>query len=226
MTALKVIGIILLILLLLLLLRVGVEVRFGDESLVKLRVGFVRRTIVPAKKKKAKKEKKKPESEASATEEKKRRALPRLALTELTDLAATIFAALGTTLRRTCRRLRIDPLEVYVIFGGSDPADIAEHYGYASAAMWALMPRAEELFNIPDPSLHLRMDYDAPQTKAEGTVGLSFRIVDLFAIGLALIVPLAKWLLRYRRAHAHDAPQDAATPDAAKTEEKTEKLSA
>lgn len=226
MTALKVIGIILLLFLLIALLRVGAEVRFGDALTVKLRIGPLRLTVLPAKEKKPKKAKKKkpqPESDAEAAPEKKR-ALPKFALSELRDLVSTVLSALGAMLRKTCKRMRIDPLEVYVTLGGSDPADIAQRYGYASAAMWALMPRLEQLFTIPDPSLHLRMDYSAPKTKAEGSVGLSFRISDLVAIVLALLVPLVKWFLRSRRAHA--APPQTAAPEAEKSEEQTEKLTA
>ena len=63
------------------------------------------------------------------------------------------------TLRRTCRRTRIDPLEVGVIFAGDDPADTAQTYGYANAALWTLMPKLEELFYIPKPSVYLGMDF-------------------------------------------------------------------
>lgn len=234
MTALKVIGVILLILLLILLLRVGVEVRFGDALAVKLRIGPVCRSILPAeekKPKKPKKEKPQPDPVAEAAPPKKR-ALPKLSLAEIKDLTTTVLRALGATMRSTCKRLRIDPLELYVTFGGSDPAEIAQRYGYASAAMWALMPHAEQLFTIPHPSLHLRMDYAAPTTKTEGSVGFSFRIGDLFAIALVLIVPLVKWFLRFKRAHAHDIPPappqtgDALQPQAEANEEQSEKLTA
>ena len=66
------------------------------------------------------------------------------------------------------------------------------------------MPRAEETFYIPDPSLHLRIDYDQERTTAAGALGLSLRVCDLFAIVFALLIPLAKWFLRFKRAHRHD----------------------
>lgn len=230
MTALKVIGIILLILLLIGLLRVGAEVRFGEALVVKLRVGPFRRTIVPMGEKPPKKRKEKEVPDEPAAEKpKKKRSLPKPTLRELTDLASTAFSALGAMLRATCRRLRIDPLEVSVTFGGADPAEIAQKYGYACAAMWALMPRAETLFRIPHPSLHLRMDYQAAETRAEGSLGLSARVGQLLVIALALAVPLLKWFLRFKKAHRDDAPRSAEPPaqaGAAEQTEKTEKLSA
>ena len=69
MTALKIIGILLLIFLLLSLLRVGAVVDFGGELRVRLRVGPVRLTVLPRKEKKAKKAE---ETSEKAPEEKKK----------------------------------------------------------------------------------------------------------------------------------------------------------
>ena len=55
MTALEIIGMILLLFLLLSLLRVGVIVDFGGELRVRLRVGPVKLTVLPRKEKKAQK---------------------------------------------------------------------------------------------------------------------------------------------------------------------------
>ena len=55
MTALEIIGMILLLFLLLSLLRVGAIVDFGGELRVRLRVGPVKLTVLPKKKKKARK---------------------------------------------------------------------------------------------------------------------------------------------------------------------------
>lgn len=233
MTALKVIGIILLILLLLSLLRVGVIVRFGEELAVKLRIGPVCMAVLPKNEEKAKKQRKekKPKEEAAETgESKKKRSLPRPTPGELKELLSTVFSALGAVLRAVCRRLRIDPLEISVTFGGTDPADIAQAYGYASAAMWTLMPHAEELFNIPHPSLHLNMDYSAEKTAVKGSAGLSFRIGDIIAIAFTLVVPLLKWYLRFKKAHSHDAPpahqEGAAGEEPAGKQKQSEKLTA
>ena len=61
------------------------------------------------------------------------------------------------------------------------------------------MPRLEELMRIPDPYIHLDVDYSAAETKAEGEVGLSFQIRDLFAIGFAFGIPVLKWLLQWKK---------------------------
>ena len=168
MTALKVIGIILLIFLLIGFLRVGALLRFGQELNLRLSVGPFRFTLLPAKEKKeTAQEAAKTKKDVEKRAEKKKRGLPKLTKEEKKDLISTALSALRESARRACKRLRIDPLEILVVFGGSDPAEIAQTYGYANAVMWGLMPHLEDIFLIPEPSLHLRMDYSAEKTRAE-----------------------------------------------------------
>ena len=224
MTALKSIGIVLLILLLLLLLRVGVVVDFGETLCVRLRVGPVKRTILPKKKtEKTNEAEKMPQTEEKPKAARQRK-LPKLSFAEWRDLARTILNALKRTLRRTCKRTRIDPLELSVVFAGGDPAEVAQTYGYANAVLWTLIPNLEELFDIPKPSIYLGTDFEKSETSAKGTVGVSLRVCDVLAILLTLAMPVRRWFLRYRRAHQND-PQPKAT-SAVKETEKTEKRTA
>ena len=221
MTALKVIGVILLIVFLIGLIRVGAVVRFGEELGLTLLIGPFRIALLPAKEKKA--------AERGKTEQqdkKKDRSLPKLTRDEWKDLIKIALAALKEMARRACKRLRINPLEILVVFGGEDPADIAQSYGYASAAMWGVMPHLEDLFHIPDPSLHLRMDYDAKKTRAEGTVGLSLRIWDGLVIAFALLGPMLKWYRRFRKAHKNDRSAETAAKETENRETQDEKLTA
>ena len=229
MTAVKIIGILLLLFLLLSLLRVGAIVDFGGKLRVRLRVGPVRLTVLPKKEKKAKR----PEEASPKTPEEKKKPkaagghrLPKLSFSELRELAGTALGALKKTLRRTCRRTRIDPLEVGVVLAGDDPADTAQTYGYANAALWTLMPKLEELFYIPKPSVYLGMDFTKTETSAEGTVGISLRVCDLFAILFTLAAPVGKWFLRWRRTHRSEAKAEppaehAAAPETNEPEKQT-----
>lgn len=232
MTALKVIGVILLIVFLIGLIRVGAAVRFGEELGLRLLIGPFRITLLPAKEKKAAQngeKKKKKTTETGKTEQsgkKKSRSLPKLTREEWRDLITTALSALKETARRTCRHLRIDPLEILIVFGGEDPADIAQSYGYASAAMWSVMPQLEDLFHIPNPLLHLRMDYSAKETRAEGSVGLSLRVWDMLIIAFALMRPMLKWYRRFRRAHKNDQTAEANAKATENRETQDEKLTA
>lgn len=221
MTALKIIGILLLIFFLIGLLRIGAVISFGEETIVKLRIGLLRLTLLPRKKKKPKKQKTPKKDLPEDSKGKKQRKLPKLTVEDIFDLISAVFDSLSGTLRSVCKRLRIDPMELTVIFGGTDPAEIAQAYGIANAFVWTLMPRAEEAFFLPNPAIHLRMDYEAEMTRCEGTVGVSVRICDIIAIVVALALPLAKWFIRLKRLHANNKNPTENSP-----EKITEKLSA
>ena len=220
MTALKVIGIILLILLFLASVRVGVIFHFGDQTTLKLRIGLIRVTILPKKKKEKRTAKADAAAPKSAPPKKKNKLTP----PEVYDLVTAAFEGLKTMAHRAGKRLRIDPLELSVVIGGSDPAQIAQRFGAANAAVWSLMPRLEEILRIPDPAIHLDMDYNAPQTAVSGTVGLSFRVGSLIEFIAAAAIPLLRWYRAYRKAHANGQKPDEAASTA--TEQTEEKLSA
>ena len=233
MTALKVMGCILPFLLLAGFLRVGAVVFLGSAPRVLLRVGALRVPLVPRKKRAAKKPKgsvrEKPSKEKAAKKQGGKRAgLPRPSPDELLELARTALSALGATLRRACGRVRVDPLDVTVVIGGDDPANAAILYGAACGAMYALMPRAEACFHVPAPSLRLRMGYGAEGpsggTSCEGSIGLSLRVCDLFAIAFTLAAPLLGWFLRFKRAHRHDGPAHRGPPKEAKADDTEEKI--
>lgn len=99
MTALKVIGIILLIFILIGFLRVGALMQFGDELRVQLSVGPFRFTLLPAKEKKEtpkkKAKEKKPKSEGEEAKQKKKPSLPK-----------PTKRSSGTSSRRRSRRSR------------------------------------------------------------------------------------------------------------------------
>ena len=104
MTALKVIGIILLIFILIGFLRVGALMQFGDELRVQLSVGPFRFTLLPAKEKKEtpkkKAKEKKPKSEGEEAKQKKKPSLPKPTKEELRDLITTALSALKETAKR------------------------------------------------------------------------------------------------------------------------------
>ena len=204
MAALWILGILLALIVAALFLRVGVRIAFGQELRVTAAAGPVRMQIVPRPPKKPKKQKKHKEKKNPPEKQK-------AALREKRKLGLTPGDI----------RLRIDPMQVSVILGGEeDPAASAETYGWISAAVWTFMPRLEELMRIPDPYIHLDVDYNARETRAEGEIGLFFQIRDLFAIGFAFGIPALKWLLRWKK--EKKLREAAAQAEQAQTVQKTE----
>lgn len=217
MTPLIVIGIILLILLLLASVRVGVIFHFGDQTTLKLRIGPVRLTILPKKKKEKRNQKADAASKKSAPPKKKNKLTP----LEIYDLVTAVFSGLRAMAHRAGKHLRVDPLELSAVIGGSDPAEIAQRFSAANAAVWSLMPQAEEILHIPDPAIHLDMDYNVPKTVVSGTVGLSFRVGNMVEFIVVAAIPLLRWYKTYRKAHANgQKPNEAALAATKQTEEK------
>lgn len=201
MVALWILGILLALILLVLFLRVGVRIAFGDELRITAVAGPLRLQIVPRPQRKPKKEKKpKEKSEEKPQEDPKEKKKLGLTPGDIRSALPYLWQSLKGALRKTRQRLRVDPLRLSLVLGGEpDPAASAETYGWLSAAVWTFMPRLEELMRIPDPYIHLDVDYSAAETRAEGEVGLSFQIRDLFAIGFAFGIPVLKCLLRWKK---------------------------
>lgn len=198
MIALYILGGILLLLILLLFLRIGVEIAWGEKTQIWARVGFLRKQLTsrqdkPPKKKKERKE----ETSVAAENQPKPKKKFRPAFEDIKALFPAAKESLQKGLGKTRQRVKIDPLEVSVTFGGADPAEVAEQYGWANAAMWAVMPEVERLTRMPDPHIHLDMNYDVEKTATRGKAGMSLQIRDVLAIAMAFGLPLYRW---YRQA--------------------------
>ena len=220
MTAVYIILGILLFFFLLSLLRIGVRADFvGDlaDTSVTVIAGPARIQMLPKpdKPEKPKKEKKKktPQEESTKGKEKKKLSL---SAQDIKTLLPAVWASLKGGLRKTRQRLLIDPLELSAVLPGAmDPAGAAELYGYINAGMWTVMPQLEQLTRIPDPGLHVEVDFDSEQLRLTGRLGVSLQIRDLFAIGWAFAKPVIRWLLAMRKrqsaAEKAKAAQSAAT---------------
>ena len=148
--ALWIIGGILLLLILLLLLRVGVHLRFGEQLELTVIAGPARIQLLPRPEKTEteQKTKQKKKAKGEAQEEKKpakQREKLSLNFEDVRSALPYLWEGLKRALARTRRRMRIDPLRLSVVFAGEDPAAVAQTYGWASSAMWTLMPQLERL---------------------------------------------------------------------------------
>lgn len=195
-----ILGVIAALIAVLLCLRVGVTASFGEELRVTAQIGPATVQIIPSPEKKPAKEKPK-KAAAKAEKKPKERKKPDIHLT-LEDIRGGLHAvwqSIQGALRRAGKRIRIDPLRLSFVFGDEDPVNTAQWYGWANSAMWAVMPRLEEMIHMPDPRIHMEMDFTATETKISGTVGASYRIGDLLAIGFAAIGPVLKFGIPFLR---------------------------
>jgi len=197
-------GILAALILLLCRTRVGIRVGLhGGETTADVKLGPFRIRVLPAKKKpkKAEKPPKEPPKEPQeGKEEQPKKSFPKIAFADIKDALRTLAPPLKKALARTRRGIRVQPLDLRITLGGSeDPAAAAEQYGYFHAGVWTVMPVLEQLLDIPDPYIHVGIDFDAPKTALEGEAGISIRIGTLLAVGFGVGVPALRWFLRFQK---------------------------
>ena len=195
-----ILGILAALILLLCLIRIGIRLELhSGEITLDAKAAFLHFGILPGKTK----EKKRSDTVSKKSEEaagKPKQTLPKLSLAEIKELVCTLAPPLKRALNRTWRGIRLHPLQLSLTLGGAeDPASAAELYGYLHAGMWTLMPQAEQLMDIPDPHIHIGVDFDAPDTAVEARIGITIRIGTLLAAAFTIGIPMIRWLLRYRK---------------------------
>lgn len=181
---------------LLCLTRVGALVVLKDGSAtVDVKISVLRIRVYPKKEnpEKEKKEKKNPEG-------KEKKSFPKPALEEIKDAVSTLWPPLKKAIGRIRRGIRISPMDVSLTLGGlDDPAKTSELYGYLHSGMWSVMPVLEEGLDIPDPHIHIGIDFNTEKTAVEGNLGITARIGTLLTAGVCVGVPALRWFLKYRK---------------------------
>lgn len=216
MTGWIILGVVALIIILLLCLRVSVQADFGEELRVVARIGPVSMQIIPPPEKKRQTEKQPPSPDCGAAKGKKQRKKPDLHLTaeDIRGALSAFWQGMQRALRRMGHHIRIDPMRLSIVFGHENPVNTAQWYGWANTAVWTVMPRLEELTQLPDPRIHMEMDFEAVKTEASGSVGVRCTIGGLLAVGLGAAGPLLRFALPFLRRQR--AIRKAAAAEAAK----------
>lgn len=199
-----ILGVLVLLLILLCRMRAGILVTLGETLALDVKAGWFRFRILPKKssKGKEKKSEKKKASGGESGETKGKKASPKPSLADIQEAVKTLSPPLKKALSRTRRGIRVSPMCLSVVVGGrEDPAAAARLYGELNAGIWAGMPAAERLLDIPEPQVHTEVDFDGEKTRIEGTLGVSIRIGTALAVGFGIAVPALRWLLRYLKKH-------------------------
>lgn len=197
-----ILGILALLLVWLCLTRVGIRFqKTGDAVTLRVQIGLISLQILPKKERAETKKAKETGARAEKTKQSApARNLPKPTLRQVREILQALAPPLKRALRRTRRGIRIHPLRLSLTLGGrEDPAAAAELYGYLHTGIWTVMPQLERLLEIPDPRLHVGMDFDMDETVLEGEAALSIRIGTLLAVGCTAACPMLGWFIRYRR---------------------------
>lgn len=187
-------GLIVLVLWLISLVRVGATVDYDRSGLmVKVRVGPVKVTLFPMKIKdkpsKRPKKKKKPEK----TEEQPKNKGGNVALVRKFLPIATDAAG------RLKKKIRIDTIDLNLVWGSSDPVAAAMGYGYANVALGMLWPLIEHNFNVRERQLRTSVDFNAAQPTITIRAALSLTIGQGVVLGVVLGVKVFRLFRRYKK---------------------------
>ena len=99
-----------------------------------------------------------------------------------------------------------------ILGGGEDPVTAAQLYGELHAGVWSVMPLLGQLLVIPEPHIHVGLDFQADQTVLEGELGVSARIGTLLAVAATVGFPALKWFLRYQKKQKKQPPAQQTEP--------------
>ncbi len=214
MTALLVIGIILLFFVFLLSLRATVTVCYGDDLALSVKVLFLRIKILPKKEKKgprslsAKKAKKlreklsqKKKKKADAAKEKKlakaekKKTKKKKSMSEILDLIRLITTLLGVVIRKFFKHLRIDLARLKLTVATSDAATTAIAYGAATQTISILLPLIQSVRQVSLPKeadLDIRADFLSDTPSFDLKLSVSLRVWHLFDVAFGALFSFIK----------------------------------
>ena len=181
--------------------RLGMRVTIGDIVTADVTLGLLRFQVAPSRKPKEEKQPK-PKKKEPKTPEELLKKIPRPTMDDLKSAYNMLWPPAKNSLKMLGRGLRIDPLTLTcTIPGRNDPAQAAHTYGIACAAVWTVLPMFEQMIDIPKPSVHLGVDYEAANVAVKGQFGISMRLGTLIGIGLGMMIPSIRWILKFQKAH-------------------------
>ena len=167
------------ILVLFAVMPLGGSLRYNSQGVqVKIILGVFQILVFPGKKKpkKEKKKTKKPKEKPKQTAPKKpAEKKPKEKGGPITDFIPLVYVALDF-LADLPRIFRINRLDVNLVLGGGDPADLGQNYGKACAAMGNLIPRLEEMFIIRKRDVKIQCDFEADATLVTARLDITVTI--------------------------------------------------
>ena len=213
MTALWIIGIIVLFFVFLLSLKATITIAYHDELTLYVRVLFIKIPILPAKEKKAgphamsekkaqklrekiqKKKLKKEEAKKKKAEQKKHqkehpKEKPKKTLQDILDMITLVRALLATVISKFWKHLRIDVARLRIRVATGDAAATAIAYGAVTGAINTLFPLLEKVKNFDLPrskDIDVVADFVGEEFEADVKISFSLRVWHVFDIAFSAL---------------------------------------
>ena len=209
-----------LLLALLLILQIPVRVRAAyDQGDLSLRVRFgpvkVQLFPRPEEPEEAEKKPRKEKKEKKPKEEKPKKPRAKINREQIFYALETLPPILGRALKRTGKSIRIEPLKIWLLAAGYDPADTALLYGRLEAALAAGLPVLRQAVRIKDEDVRLYLDFTERQMDCIADVGIALRPWSLVTIGVRALASLVKWYLGFRKLASPPPPAEPEKKEAA-----------
>lgn len=188
MTALIVIGVILVIIAVICMLRVGVRGIYAESGPeLFLRVGPKSYRLYPVEKTPEDEEKRRRKSEKRAGKKAKKAAKSGEAKEPARrggsfDLFRKLLPVVLDTIVQFHRRLSIELLEIDFTAASDDPAKAAMSYGYANAALGMVVPVLESRFNVRERRINIDVDFSAQKPRIYVRASLSLMVWEILYI--------------------------------------------
>ncbi len=118
------------------------------------------------------------------------------------DTVSTVLQFLplvGEAAGRLKRKIRIDHINLYVVWGASDPADAAKGYGAGNAVMGILWPAVEHNFKVKEYDLSVDVDFEREKPEIVGDAQISITVGQILTLVLIIGVKALKIYLGNRR---------------------------
>jgi hypothetical protein len=200
MTGWIIVGCILLALVLLGQLRVGAAAAYSEDGFfLKLKVGPAFIQLLPPKAeakerppKPEKKPKKHPAQEGAKAEKPKKKG-------NTLTLALRFIPLVAKAAGRLLRKIRIDRLELSVIWGADDPAAAAQGYGLAHAALATLWPPMDHAFQVKEHDLRVDVDFQRQSPAFSARAQATMTIGQILGLALGLGFQALRIYLSFRR---------------------------
>lgn len=224
MTALIIIGCILLFFVFLLSLKFKIIISYSDEVALTVRVLGIKIKILPSKKKKgphsmsAKKaekikkklrQKKLKKNESARQKKAKKEAekenkteKPKKSLSEILYIIKLVRALAAKVIRKFFGHLRIDIARLKIVVATGDAASTAVAYGAITSAINLLFPVLEEVknFSLPkETDIDVSVDYLADGIIADIELGFALRVWHLFSVAFGALFTLIGHLVKNPR---------------------------
>lgn len=176
------------------LIRIGGRVCYGQEGVsASALVGPFRIQLLPAKPKKPKKPGK-PQKEKPAVAEKHKKE-PKEGQPGTLSRLMKLLPVAGQACGALKRKIRIDDLELRLIWGAGDPAAAALSYGRANAALGMLWPILDNNFKVKRRSFEIGLDYGLTEPAVEARAAVTITVGQVVALGVRYgVKALAVWI--------------------------------